>query len=152
MFPICLPPLTERRDDIPLLAKLFLKKYSQTMKLECRGFTPEALEALAGYSWPGNVRELENEIQRALVLLRPGEDIGTTDLSAKVRNEHTIPSVATRRGTLKEVVEATEQELIKKSFKRHNGNKTRMADELGISRWTLLQKMRAYGIDIDTDK
>jgi DNA-binding NtrC family response regulator len=152
VFPICLPPLTERRDDIPVLAKLFLKKYSQAMNLECSGFTPEALEVLASYSWPGNVRELENEIQRALVLLKPGGYIGITDLSAKVRNEHIILSAATPRGTLKEAVEATEQKLIKRAFEKYSGNKTRMADELGISRWTLLQKMRAYGIDIDTDK
>jgi DNA-binding NtrC family response regulator len=152
VFPICLPPLTKRRDDIPLLAKLFLKKYCQSMKLECSGFTSGALEVLSGYSWPGNVRELENEIQRALVLLKPGGHISVTDISAKVRNENTMLSAATRRSTLKEAVEATEQELIMRSFEKHSGNKTRMADELGISRWTLLQKMRAFGIDIGTDK
>ena len=151
VFPVRLPTLAERRDDIPLLARHFLDKHCREMKLRSGGFSPEALEALGSYSWPGNVRELENEVQRALVLLKPGGSIGLAELSLKVRDEHRALSGVDRRGTLKQAVETVEQELIRRASGKHDGNKTRMADDLGISRWTLLQKMRAYGLETDAD-
>jgi transcriptional regulator with PAS, ATPase and Fis domain len=148
VFPIRLPSLRARIGDIPLLASHFLEKRRAAMKVPCEGFTAEALEAFGHYDWPGNVRELENEIQRALVLVRPGGRIGIEDLSPRIRECHDILRTSSRRGTLKEAVAAVERENIRRAFQKHRGNKTQMAAELGLSRWTLLQKMKALGLDV----
>lgn len=145
VFPIVLPPLRERRDDIPLLARHFLDMYSRAFGQECPGFSAEAMRALCAHDWPGNVRELANEVQRALVLTSPGEEIGTHVLSEKMDGGGGKPQK--RDGRLRDAVEALERDLIRKAFERHQGNKTHMAQDLGISRWTLLQKMRAYGME-----
>jgi two-component system response regulator AtoC len=148
VFPIRLPSLRARIGDIPLLASHFLEKRRAAMKVPCEGFTAEALEAFGHYDWPGNVRELENEIQRALVLVRPGGRIGIEDLSPRIRECHDILRTSSRRGTLKEAVAAVERENIRRAFQKHRGNKTQMAAELGLSRWTLLKKMKALGLDV----
>jgi two-component system response regulator AtoC len=145
VFPLALPPLRERRGDIPLLARHFLDMYCRTFEQDCPGFTAEANDGLAAYDWPGNVRELANEIQRALVLTPPGEEIGADALSEKLGADEVLPRQ--EHGRLKSAVESLERDLIQKAFDKHNGNKTHMAEELGVSRWTLLQKMRAYGIE-----
>lgn len=152
VFPIVLPRLRERRDDIPLLARHFLEMYSRAFGQECPGFTSGALKALSAHDWPGNVRELANEIQRALVLTPEGEEIGVQALSAKIDGGNRGPlgkdePWIQRTGRLRDAVEALERDLIQKAFDRHQGNKTHMAQDLGISRWTLLQKMRAYGTE-----
>ena len=147
IFPIGLPSLRERIEDIPLLASHFLEKHRAAMKVRCEGFTAEALEALGHYDWPGNVRELENEIQRALVLVRPGGRVGVEELSPRIRGCHDNLRAPSRRGTLKDAVAAVERELIQRAFEKHHGNKTQMATELGLSRWTLLQKMKVFGLE-----
>jgi DNA-binding NtrC family response regulator len=154
VFPIVLPPLRERRDDIPLLARHFLDMYCRAFVQDCPGFSTEALRALSAHDWPGNVRELANEIQRALVLTPPGEEIGPQALSRKIeggggRGGQTPAQSGQRDGRLRDAVEALERDLIRKAFERHQGNKTHMARDLGISRWTLLQKMRVYGIEAE---
>jgi two-component system response regulator AtoC len=145
VFPVSLPPLKQRRDDIPLLARHFLDMYSRAFGQDCPGFTTEASDALAAYDWPGNVRELANEIQRALVLTPPGEDICAEALSEKIGVGEAPPRH--QHGRLKSAVESLERDLIQRAHEKHSGNKTHMAEELGVSRWTLLQKMRAYGIE-----
>jgi len=145
VFPVALPPLRERRGDIPLLARHFLDMYCRAFEQDCPGFTAEANNALAAYGWPGNVRELANEIQRALVLTPPGEEISTEALSEKIGAGEVLPRQ--QHGRLKAAVESLERELIHKAYEKHKGNKTHMAEELGVSRWTLLQKLRAYGIE-----
>jgi DNA-binding NtrC family response regulator len=145
VFPIDLPPLKERRDDIPLLARHFLEMYSSAFGQDCPGFTTEAMNAIAGYDWPGNVRELTNEVQRALVLTEPGEKIGAESLSEKIGGGEAQPW--RKQGQLRAAVESLERDLIQRAFDKHKGNKTHMAEELGVSRWTLLQKMRAYGLE-----
>jgi DNA-binding NtrC family response regulator len=145
VFPVVLPPLRERRDDIPSLARHFLDMYSRAFGQDCPGFTAEAMNALAAYDWPGNVRELANEIQRALVLTPPGEEIGAAALSEKIGVGEVLPRQ--QQGRLKSAVESLERDLIQRAHEKHQGNKTHMAEELGVSRWTLLQKMRAYGIE-----
>jgi len=145
VFPVSLPPLRERRGDIPLLARHFLDMYCRAFGQDCPGFTAEAKNALAAYHWPGNVRELANEIQRALVLTPPGEEIAVEALSEKIGDGEVLPR--RQHGKLKSAVESLERDLIQKAYEKHGGNKTHMAEELGLSRWTLLQKMRAYEIE-----
>ena len=147
VFPIVLPPLRERREDIPLLAQFFLEKHTTGSKQAIQGFTPEAMDALSGYDWPGNVRELENEIERALVLVSFGEVIGIELLSEKVRNQpHQAVTGRRREGRLQDVIAEVERDMIQEAFTAYKGNKTHMAGHLGISRWTLLQKMKEYRI------
>jgi Nif-specific regulatory protein len=145
VFPVALPPLRERRGDIALLAGHFLDMYSRAFGQDCHGFTDEAINALAAYEWPGNVRELANEIQRALVLTPPGEEIGAEALSEKIAGGVVLPRQ--KYGRLKSAVESLERDMIQSAYEKRKGNKTHMAEELGVSRWTLLQKMRAYGIE-----
>jgi transcriptional regulator with PAS, ATPase and Fis domain len=147
VFPIHLPPLRERSEDVPLLAEHFLEELTRRSGRECPGITPEALSALCTYEWPGNVRELWNEIQRALVLSDPGEPIDLNVLSEKVSRKETGDPGGAARGTLRHAVEAVERDLIERAAVTFGGNKTRMAEHLGISRWTLLQKMRAFGLE-----
>ena len=141
VFPIHLPPLRARREDIPFLAAHFAEKHAAALGLPAPGLTPEALEALSQYHWPGNVRELENEIERALVLLPAGGTIGLELLSGKISGQ---AAPVKRTGALRDRVAAVEREAIRESFSKQKGNKSRMADELGLSRWTLSQKMKEY--------
>ena len=146
VFPIALPPLRERREDIPSLAVHLLQKHCAASQKSVQGFAPGALDALSGYDWPGNVRELENEIERALVLTAEGAAIAPDVLSEKLRVAGGVAKSWRRDGALKDAVEGVEREMIQAAFERCGGNKTRMAEQLGITRWTLLQKMKAFGI------
>ena len=147
VFPVRLPPLRDRREDIPLLAKHFLDDYSKAFRQDCPGFTAAAMKALAAYDWPGNVRELANEVQRALVLATPGERLDLTELSEKITGTPAGTTEWKKHSALRDAIEAVERELIQRAHETFHGNKTHMSEQLGISRWTLLQKMRAYGID-----
>ena len=147
VFPVRLPPLRERREDIPFLADHFLQKHRDASKPALPAFTPDAIDALTRYDWPGNVRELENEVQRALVLTPDGGVIGLDLLSEKVRGPRETARSYRREGMLKEAVEGVEREMIRASFEACGGNKSRMSEQLGVSRWTLLQKMKEYGIE-----
>ena len=148
VFPIHLPPLRERRSDIPLLAQHFLTKHTQRQNRIQTTITPETLTALTRHNWPGNVRELENEIERSLVLTSNGEAIALDVLSEKLRPEDAITSYR-RDGALKDAVETVERDMIQNAFNRCNGNKTHMAKQLGITRWTLLQKLKTYNIPFE---
>jgi two-component system response regulator HydG len=147
VFPIPLPPLRERREDIPFLAEHFLRRYGDAARRSVPGFSSEAMDALARHDWPGNVRELENEVQRALVLTRDGERIGLEALSERLRGRAEAGRGWRREGRLKDAVEGVEREMIRAAAEAHGGNKTRMAEQLGVSRWTLLQKMKEYGLE-----
>jgi len=143
VVPVLLPPLRERKKDIPLLAEHFLKKYAEKNQRLIQGFAPEAVDVLMRYHWPGNVRELENCVERAVILCReqfitPNElpiafqTLNETDESGKI-------DVSTGF-TLQEV----EKELILKTLEQTNGNRTRAAEILGITRQTLLNKLKEY--------
>ncbi len=147
VFPIRLPPLRERREDIPLLARHFLARYAAEYRLELPGFSPEALDALAGYAWPGNIRELENEIQRLVIQAEPGHHVDLTDLSPRLRKiESTVAKVAPKKGTLKEMMDQVERWLISEALRDHGGNKTRTAATLGITREGLHKKLDKLGL------
>jgi two-component system response regulator AtoC len=152
---IALPPLRERAEDIPLLVEHFVRKYAGELDKKVVGFTPAALQSLAGYAWPGNVRELENVIYEAMVMAE-GEWVAEAALPARVR--HAGPGTAARDappgptplGPLKEAVQsvagAREKALILEALRQAGGNRTRAARILGVSRKTLFNKMAALGI------
>jgi Nif-specific regulatory protein len=147
VFPIKLPPLRERREDIPALAAHFLKRYADEYHLEIPGFTQDALDALAAYNWPGNIRELENEVQRLVIQAESGHWIEITDLSPRLRKiEGTVTRIAPKQGTLKEMMEQVERWLITEALRDHGGNKTKTAQTLGITREGLHKKLAKFGV------
>jgi transcriptional regulator with GAF, ATPase, and Fis domain len=147
VFPIALPPLRERRDDIPALAAHFLKRYADEYRVELPGFTQDALDALSSYNWPGNIRELENEIQRLVIQAETGHWIEITDLSPRLRKiEGTITKIAPQKGTLREMMDQVERWLITEALREHGGNKTRTAVTLGITREGLHKKLAKFGV------
>jgi transcriptional regulator with GAF, ATPase, and Fis domain len=147
VFPIRLPPLRERREDVPLLVEHFLRKYTAEMNKPVAGVTPEALDQLASYSWPGNIRELENEVQR-LVIQCDNEGFITPELLApSVRKvEGLLGRVAPKKGTLKDMMEEVERWLLVEALREHGGNKTKTAETLGITREGLHKKLAKYGM------
>jgi two-component system response regulator HydG len=140
------PPLRQRREDIPLLADFFLKQYAQKNRRLIKGFTPRATDLLMRYEWPGNVRELENIIERAVIMSR-GEMITPLEFPNDLQNldealkESRIDLTPGR--SLKEV----EKVLILRTLEETGGNRTHAARILGISRRTLQLKLKEYGIN-----
>jgi transcriptional regulator with GAF, ATPase, and Fis domain len=147
VIPITLPPLRDRREDVPALAAHFLKRYSDEYRVELPGLTQDALDALSSYNWPGNIRELENEIQRLVIQAEPGHWIEITDLSPRLRKiEGTVTRVAPQKGTLKEMMDQVERWLITEALRDHSNNKTKTAATLGITREGLHKKLAKFGV------
>jgi transcriptional regulator with PAS, ATPase and Fis domain len=143
VVPITLPPLRERRDDIPPLANYFLKKYNQKRKKDVHGISTQAMKALVEHDWPGNVRELENAIERAVVLTE-NDTVETSDLLYYGLNASMTPeSDVDRPRRLADV----EKEHIARTLKVFNRHKGRTAEALGIDRKTLRAKLKRYGIE-----
>jgi Nif-specific regulatory protein len=140
-----LPPLRERREDIPLLAETFLERFARRDRQTCRGFTPDARDALVAYAWPGNVRELENEVDRAVSLAPEATVLGVEALSEKVNSAFREPRRGSGSRRLAEVAEEAEVRAINEALRETSGNKTRAARLLGISREALRQKVLKYG-------
>ncbi len=151
VFPIPLPSLRERPDDIPALALHFLSQKKNKEGTGPGGFTATAMDALTAYQWPGNIRELQNEVERAALFCGADERIDVEHLSEKItagRADQAGAAAGVRRqGTMKDVVAEVERELISASLERHGGNRTRTAEELQVSRWGLVQKIKALGIE-----
>jgi two-component system, NtrC family, response regulator HupR/HoxA len=152
--PIHLPPLRERRMDIPVIALTLLEKAQQLLGKPSKGFSPETLECLKAYSWPGNVRELQNEIQHLLVMGQENGVIGGEHLSRRILR--TLPNAvapqpdvafASLEGTLHERIEVIEAGILRESLIRHRWNKSRAAKELGLSRVGLRAKLERYGLE-----
>jgi two-component system response regulator HydG len=144
VIPVHLPPLRERKEDIPLLAEHFFKIHQERNKSSVKGFLPATLDAMIRYEWPGNVRELDNVIERSVLLTR-GEYIGPEDLPPAIQGaqERDLSLVSVPPGmTLREV----EKEVILQTLKNAEGNRTRTAQVLGISRKTLQNKLKEYGL------
>jgi two-component system response regulator AtoC len=138
---IHLPPLRERREDLPLLVEHFLAKYNQAFQRAIEGFTPAALTALSQYHWPGNVRELENVIER-LVAISPRPVLDVEDLQLDLGNVRGSADHIVTSGTgLRQAKEAFERHYILQALERNNWNQTETARYLGIHRNTLLGKM-----------
>ena len=145
VVPLHLPPLRERPMDIPVLAEHFLKLYGKKNRKDIRSFQPEALDALLSYAWPGNIRELENAIERAVILCLE-ERISLALLPAQVRQAYAESNgspFTIRPGlTLKDM----EKELILSTLRQTDDNRTRAAEILGITRQTLQNKLKEYGL------
>ncbi len=142
VIPITLPPLRERREDIPVLAEHFLNITSERNKKGLRGFSSSAMDLLTRNQWKGNVRELENVVERAVIMTR-GELIQPEDLPANLRQgESEEPIGVTPGRPLSEV----EKEAIIKTLELTGGNRTEAAKLLGIGRRTLQYKLKEYGL------
>jgi two-component system, NtrC family, response regulator AtoC len=150
---IVMPPLRERREDIPMLAHHFLQKVSSENGPVIRGFIPEAMAILQRYHWPGNVRELENVIERA-VSLTHGPLIHPDDLSDSVRqaplNSLESPELPGHDGELISLDELEKRYLVR-VLKESRYNKVRAAKILGIDRRTLYRMAERFGLDIGDD-
>jgi formate hydrogenlyase transcriptional activator len=152
VFPITLPPLRERAEDIPLLAHFFAQKFAQQMKKPIERIPAEAMSTLTAYSWPGNIRELQNLIERAVILTRGRAlEIPLAELrqpantSAPETPEAPEPTDQTKAATLKDV----EREHILRALTESNwvvGGPNGAATRLGLNRTTLNHRMRKLGI------
>jgi two-component system response regulator AtoC len=141
---IKLPPLRERKDDIPLLASHFLKKFERSLARGGMRFSKGAMKLLLSYVWPGNVRELENTIERAAILAET-DVIHSHDLPDKLRSNALPPGVEMDNGNV--TLEDLEREHIKRVLGKVEGNKDRAAQMLGIHVSTLYRKMQRYRLD-----
>ena len=152
VFPVTLPPLRERPDDVPLLASHFLAKHARALRRELAGFEPEALQRLAAHAWPGNVRELENAVERALAVCE-GERIRPADLPAEIGAGAGAPPLdpaALARLPYREAVaearDRTSRDYLVALLAELGGNVTRAAERAGLERESLHRLLRKYGI------
>jgi two-component system response regulator AtoC len=150
VFPIRIPLLRERIDDIPLLVDFFIRKYCAEMKTPLKDASREVLEVLMEHPWKGNVRELENTIERAIILCDGGtitpEHISLNPVSMKAELE-TVPMSGTLGDTTKEALRLAETRRIRKALNETRGNKSKAAELLSVSYKTLLTKIKDYGIE-----
>ncbi len=146
VFPITLPPLRERKEDIPELALYFLGK-KDGEGAGPQGFTAHAMDALGAYEWPGNIRELQNEVERAALLCGTEERIDVSHLTETIASAGGPAAHVQRKGKLKDVLAQVEREMIIQALEENDGNRTRAAEGLGMSRWGLVQKIKTYEID-----
>ena len=147
VFPIRVPPLRERRDDIAPLATFFLARYTREMGKAVLGFAQETLEILSGYDFPGNVRELENEVQRLVIQADDDSFLTPELLSPRVRQiESVLLSAGAAKGSLKEMVDQVERHILIEALREHGNNKTAAAKTLGITREGLHKKLKQLGV------
>lgn len=145
VLPINLPPLRERREDIPDFIEAALTRVTRQLKCTAKRIKPEALKVLGEYPWPGNVRELFNVIERMANLI-DGDEIGLTDLPLGIFSKNSR-SHAGKARSLRGIVEEAEKEAIVQALKEAKGNVTLAAKMLGIHRVTLHDKLKIYAID-----
>lgn len=149
LFHIMLPPLRERKDDIPFLAANFLNKFANNLNWPVPKILPEAMMLLQQFEWPGNIRELENEIERALTLAGGEKEICIEHLSQKITGaKEKIKNYSDGiAGTLKERVEQIERQMVSQAIKEAGGNRSRASRSLGLTRQGLLNKLKRYKIE-----
>jgi two-component system response regulator HupR/HoxA len=140
VFSVTIPPLRERRKDILPLAEFFRKQFASKLNRHIGPFDEETRRLLLEYPWPGNVRELQNEIERLILLSEIGKDIKPELLSDHIGERH--KSSDSGDGDLKSAVRELEEEMIRKTLQRFDQNKSKTARALGISRQSLLEKLR----------
>lgn len=146
---LILPPLRERREDIPLLAAHFAEKMVRENGLAPKVFTPEALDFLCGYEWPGNIRQLENAVERCMVMV-PGDRIEVADLPPEIRDEDTQLKSAVDllpvELNLADTLDKLEAALVRRALARADFVQVKAAESLGVSKSLLQYKLRKYGI------
>jgi two-component system response regulator HydG len=145
VVPIHLPPLRDRKEDIPLLADHFFKLFQEKNKKSIKGFLPKTIDMLMRYDWPGNIRELENVMERAVLLCR-GEYLSPQDLPPPFQGGQLgeQPVISIPPGM---TLEELEREAIIQTLEENGGNRTQAAQILGISRKTLQNKLKEYGLE-----
>ncbi len=147
VFPLRVPPLRERRDDVPLLAGHFLQRYAREIGKTTSGFAQATMEMLVAYDWPGNVRELQNEVQRLVIQVDAGGVVTPELLSPHLRKAEGIATRAgVSKGTLRDMMDTVERYLLVESLREHDNNKTAAARTLGITREGLHKKLRLLGL------
>jgi len=157
VFPVALPPLRERREDIPMLVAHFLEKFAKAHQRPVEGVEPDALRALTGYPWPGNVRELENAIERAVAVCDAGK-VGTACLPAEVVQEQqgSLPTDVLIRLPYREAVDLARdrvsRDYLTALMKETGGNVTRAAERAGMERESLHRLLKRYGLRSDDFK
>ena len=145
-FPLTVPPLRERREDIPLLMNHYIDKLARDLGRAVDGATPAFLDRLSEYYWPGNVRELEKVIKRAIILAEDGDLLDLRHLAPEVMRSIEPADPVSREATLRERIEQIEQAMILEAMRRLDGNKSQVAMHLGISYPNLLSKIKRYNI------
>jgi len=151
VFPIHLPPLRDRGDDVPALAEFFLGRYAKQFRKNVTTLTEAAAERLKAHSFPGNIRELENEMQRAVLLTPDGQSVDVHVLGDDLRGHtsaaaKTTGRTITRTGTLKETMERLEREVLRQALEEQGWNRSATARELEISRQALMVKLSKYNL------
>jgi transcriptional regulator with PAS, ATPase and Fis domain len=153
VIPILIPPLRERRSDIPLLIEHFLARFNQSKHTDVSGFSTEALQFLIEYDWPGNIRELENMVERLVVLKKQGT-LGVEDLPQKFGRRSMTPEFKEQfirfnddGINLSREVEQYEKHLIMEALRKANGVTSRAAQLLHLNRTTLVEKLKRKGVD-----
>jgi len=144
-----LPPLRERKEDIPVLVEHFIKKHAKPLNKDIRGISDEALTCMIAYSWPGNIRELENAIERACVLSQ-GALLGLEEMPDsifKINADNPVSNTC-----LKDALKDPEKKIILDALQKCSGNKKEAAELLGINRTTLYKKLSQYGISLNNGK
>lgn len=145
---IHIPPLRERREDIPLLVDFFFKQLAKKKGTVPKSLLPESLSIFASYLWPGNIRELQNEIERLVIMSGDIQSIGLDLLSNHIKKSASDGVLSEKIvGTLKNATDALEKEMILNTLERLEWNKSEAAKQLGISRSNLIAKVQSYGID-----
>lgn len=152
-FILLIPPLRERPEDIAVLAEFFLEKYAGVVGRRVMGITKSALDALSNYKYPGNVRELETELQRMVAVADQGGYISERHFSASIKDaaatiEASIPKTI-EGASLKEIVENLERKIVRDTLERTRWNQSQAANELGLSRVGLANKIKRYNLQTD---
>jgi DNA-binding NtrC family response regulator len=157
VFPVVMPALRERREDIPLLATHFLEKHAGVLRKELRGFDEDAIRALTGYAWPGNVRELENAVERAVAVAK-GTNIGAADLPPDVKGapDGGLPGEVLAKMPYKDAVELARDRVSRDYLialmKEFEGHVTHAAERAGMERESLHRLLKRYGLRSDDFK
>jgi DNA-binding NtrC family response regulator len=150
VFTIQVPPLRERRDDIPQLIDHFILKYNKILDVNVTGITRQAINKLTQYEWPGNIRDLENAVQSAMILSQ-GNVIDVDRLPMRIKGypmslEAELMNDDGETNIIRQTHSKAEKNLIKETLKRYGYNRTSTAEALRISRKTLFNKMKKYGL------
>lgn len=140
------PPLRERKEDIPLLSRHFLTTYCQKLGKHYAGIEKSALDVLTEYNWPGNIRQLKNEMERIAILLQEGETV-TSDRISEVIHQAVLMKSPSDSKSLKDVLETVQQRMVIDALSKYKWNKTKAAEELGITRRGLLKMIERMGLD-----
>ncbi len=142
---ITVPPLRDRKGDLIVLASYFLNRYSELHNKRVKGFTSAAVESIESYAWPGNVRELENKIQRAIIVSE-GPMVEPSDLGFDQKLQKQAQAVSSEVRTLKAAKERLEREMMLSALDKCAGNVAKAAEELGVSRPTVYDLMKKFGL------